>query len=882
MNSIRTFISRLKALFHQRADEREFDEEVHAHLALLTDRYTRQGMSLEEAETAAKRQLGPDTQLKETLREQRSVLFFENVLQDIRFALRQLRKAPAFTITAVLTLALGIGLNTAVFSIVHAVLLRPLPFKNADQLVMVWEQNPHRGWYHNIVSAANFNDWRKENHVFSDMALIDPFLTFNLTGSGAPVEIQAERVTPNLFSLLGVQPLLGRTFVREEGRPGSARVVVLGHALWASRYGGDRSIIGKQILLNSEGYTVIGVMPVGFSDVYSPSVDSTAQVWVSALDLSDPARDDHNYMAVARLRPGVLLKQAQAEMNSIAARLEKQYPGNKDWGVGLVRAHDETVGNSRPALIILLVAVALVLLIVCVNLANLLLARSAVRMRELAVRRALGANRRRLLSQLLTESLLLSVGGAAVGLGIATFGTKSLIAIAPIDTPGIETAGLQPVVLAYTAGIAFLTAIMFGLFPAIRLSNFELGGALKESSRSSTQTANAGKIRRILVSTEFALAVVLVVSAGLMIKTLLYMHHIELGFQPDHVLTMRVPLNDVKYNERQQAEFYHTLLERLRTLPGIQYATVSHGIPFYGWSGQGFVTQENSHPAPAEMPDANYLTIAPQYFKVLRIPIKGGRAFTEGDTQSALHVAVVNETLAHKEWPGQSPIGKRIEIAWNEASWLTVVGVAGNVRTQGPEESFAPEIYAPYTQHPWLKTPRQLLIRTNVNPLAVVPSIRRVIRELDPEQPIADVRTLEAVTLQPLALRRFLKDLLTGFAAVALLLAAIGVYGVMAYSATQRLREMGIRIALGATQHNVLATILMDGLRCGLFGICFGLAGSFGATRLLSSQLYGVKTTDPWIFASVTLILTLVAAIAAYFPARRAAAVDPITVLREE
>ncbi len=485
MSKLRIFVSRLVSLFRQHAEERELEEELEEHLALLIERNIHQGMSAKDAQIAAKRQFGRDSQLKETLREQRNILFFESVLQDVCFAVRQLRKSPAFSVTAVLTLALGIGVNTAVFSIVYAVLLRPLPFTNADRLVMAWEQNPHRGWYHNIVSAANFKDWRKDNDVFSDMALIDPFLTFNLTGSGGPVEIQAERVTPNLFSLLGVQPLMGRTFLREEGHPGSSRAVVLGHALWVSRYGGDRSIVGKQISLNSESYTVVGVMPAGFSDVYSPSLDSTPQVWVSALDLSDPGRDDHNFMAVARLRAGVTLKQAQAEMNGIATRLEKQYPGNRGWGVGLVSLHDETVGNTRPALLILLVAVALVLLIVCVNLANLLLARSAVRLREFAVRRALGANRGRLLSQLLTESLLLSLGGAAAGLGIASLGTKGLIAIAPIDTPGIETAGLHPLILVYTAGIAFATALVFGLLPATRISHFELSGALKESGRSS-------------------------------------------------------------------------------------------------------------------------------------------------------------------------------------------------------------------------------------------------------------------------------------------------------------------------------------------------------------------------------------------------------------
>ncbi len=883
MTALRTFNSRLKALFRQRTAEQEIDEELHSHLALLTERYVRQGMSSKDARAAAARQFGGATQLKEDLRERRSFPLFENILQDTRYALRQLRKSPAFSFTAVLTLALGIGANTAVFSVVYAVLLHPLPFKNADRLTMVWEQSPHRGWYHNVVSAANFNDWKKENHVFADMALIDPFVSFNLTGSGEPVEIQAEQVTPNLFSVLGVQPLLGRSFLPEEGRPGSARVVILGHALWQRRYGGDRSIIGKEISLNSENYTVIGVMPSGFSDSYSRSLDASAQIWISGLDRSNPERTAHNFIAIASLARGVTLQQAQAEMNTIAAGLEKQYPDNKGWGVGLVSLHDEVVGDSRPALLVLLVAVALVLLIACVNLANLLLARGAVRFRELAVRKALGANRRRLVMQLLTESFLLSMLGGLAGLWIASLGTKGLVAIAPVDTPGIETAGLHAIVLVYTAGIAFLTAIFFGLLPALGFSNLDLSSSLKESSRSNTEGASAGKIRKLLVSAEFALALVLVVSAGLMVKTLLYMHHIDVGFQPDHVLTLRVPLNDVKYKEQQQTEFYRSLLARLNHVPGIQFATVSRGVPFFGWSGQGFVTQENPHPALADMPDANYLAIGPQYFNVLRIPLVKGRVFTEHDTDSALHVAIVNEALARKQWPRQDPIGKRLRIAWGPPLWLSVVGVTGNVRTQGPEADFFPEIYVPYTQHPWLLTPRNLLIRTqSANPLTVLPSVRQAIRQLDRDQPIADVRTLEAVASQPLALRNFLTYLLGGFASLALLLAAIGVYGVMAYSVAQRLREIGIRIALGASQREVLRIVLGEGARLGVWGVLIGLIGSLGATRLLASQLYGVKATDPWTFGAVAFLLALVAILAAYVPARRAARVDPKTVLRDE
>ncbi|MBV8808319.1 MAG: ABC transporter permease, partial [Acidobacteriaceae bacterium] len=625
MTALRTFVSRLKTLFRQRSAEQEFDEELQSHLALLTDRYVRQGMTVKEAQAAAGRQFGGATQLKEDLRERRSFPLFANILQDARYALRQLRKSPGFSLTAVLTLALGMGANTAVFSVIYAVLLRPLPFQNPNRLVVAWEQNPRRGWYHNVVSAANFNDWKRENHVFSDMALIDPFQSFNLTGTGDPVEIRAEQVTPNLFSVLGVQPLLGRSFLPEEGRPGSARVVILGHALWERRYGGDRSTVGKSISLNSESYTVIGIMPPGFSDSYSRRQDVNAQIWISRLDLSNPVRDAHNFIAIGRLAPGITLQRAQAEMDTISAALQRRYPDNAGWGVGLISLHDEIAGDSRPALLVLLVAVALVLLITCVNLANLLLARGAARLRELAVRKALGANRGRLVMQLLTESFLLSMFGGFAGLWIGSLGTKGLVAIAPVDTPGIETASLNGIVLFYAAAIAFVTAIVFGLLPAVGFSNLDLSSSLKESSRSSTEGASAGKIRRLLVSAEFALALVLVVSAGLMVKTLFKMHHINVGFQPDHVLTLRVSLDEVKYKEEQQAEFYRTLLTRLSHMPGIQSATVSRGIPFYGWAGQGFVTPENPNPAPAEMPDANYLPVGQRYFEVLRIPLKRGR-----------------------------------------------------------------------------------------------------------------------------------------------------------------------------------------------------------------------------------------------------------------
>jgi predicted permease len=881
MRRLRVFASRLKGLFAQLSSEHEFDDELLAHIELLTERYIRQGATPTEARAAALRQFGHATQLKEEMHEQRTLAWLDNVLQDTRYALRQVRKSPVFSFTAVLTLTLGIGVNTAIFSMVYAVLLRSLPYSHPQQLTLIWEQNAHRGWYHNIVSAANFNDWSKQNHVFSDMALIDPFITFNLAGSGAPTVVTAARATPNLLSVLGLQPLLGRSFFPEEGRPGSPRVVVLSHAIWAGRYGADRAIIGKQVSLNSENYTVIGVLPVGIDGVFTRDFEGAAVI-VSGLDRSDPGRTDHNFIAIARLRQGITLQKAQAEMNAIAARLERQYPDNRDWGVGLVSLHDELVGDSRPVLLILLAAVTLVLLIACANLANLLLVRGMARFREFALRKALGAGGRRLLAQLLTEGLVLSTFGTAAGLLFAATGIRALIAIAPIQTPGIETASLHTAVVLYAAGIACVTTVLFGLVPAFGAASLNLGSALKERGRSSTGMAHTG-LRKALVAAELSIALVLAVSAGLMIKTLLYMHHIDSGFRPDQVLALRVPLNDVKYNEKQQSEFYSRLLARLAALPDVESTTISRGVPFFGWDGQGFVTGDNPDVASADMPDANVLAVAPQYFDVLHIPLKKGRLFSEHDTDAGLRVAIVNQALADMAWPRENPIGKRVKVGWTNAPWMTVIGVTGNVRTEGPEAHFAPEIYTVYTQHPWFLTPRDVLIRTRTaNPLSIVPEVRDLIRKMDPDQPIADIRTLEAVASQPLAVRNFLTCLLVAFASLALLLAAIGVYGVMSYAVAQRLREMGIRIALGATRTEVLSLVLNDGLRVGATGIVIGILGSIAATRLLSSQLYGVKPTDPGTFVLVAVLLAIVAVSAAYLPASRAASVDPIAVLRDE
>jgi putative ABC transport system permease protein len=488
-----------------------------------------------------------------------------------------------------------------------------------------------------------------------------------------------------------------------------------------------------------------------------------------------------------------------------------------------------------------------------------------------------------LLAQSLTESLLLSSAGTAVGLAIAALGTKFLGALAPVDTPGIETAGLHASVLCYAVGIAFLTTVVFGLLPALGSSHSDVSIDLKEIGRSNTPSARSGRLRRFLISAELSTAMVLAVSAGLMVKTLLHLHRVDLGFRPDHVVTLRIPLSDVRYNEKAKAEFYRTLLTRLNAAPGIKAVTISRGIPFFGWAGQGFAISENPNPAPNDRPDANYLTVAPQYFDVLRIPLADGRAFAERDSDASLPVAIVNQALAQELWPGQNALGKKLRILWNDQPWLTVVGIAGNVRTQGVDRGFAPEIYTSYLQHPWFLTPRHLIIRTAAaNALSILPTVRTIVRELDPDQPVADVRTLEAAVSEPLTLRNLLTYLLGGFALLALLLAAVGVYGVIAYSVALRLPEMGIRVALGANKGQVLHLVLNDALRLGAMGIALGLAGSLVAAHFLSSQLFEVTASDPSILLVTSVVLGAVTALAGYLPARRAADVDPLAVLRHD
>ena len=809
------------------------------------------------------------------------------LLQDLRFGVRMLMKNPGFTAVAVLTLALGIGANTAIFSVVNAVLFRQLPYRDAGQLVIVWEQNLPRGWHTNTVSAANFDDWKSQNTVFSDMAAVDP-TSFNLTGIGEPMEIEGERVTANLFTLLGVQPMRGRGFSAADDNPSSPLAAVISYGLWQRNFGGDPGVIGRQISLDGRSHTIVGIMPADFSDAYTTFFNVHGQVWVPGLDMRPRGRTEHAYLALARLKPGVTLQQAQAEMDTIASRIEHQFPENRGWSAAVVGMHDQMVALARPALLVLIAAVAFVLFIACVNLANLLLARAASREREIAMRSALGASSSRVLRQLMTESVLLAVFGGGLGVLIAAGATKALVALSPsvlfMIAPGFDVASLNGVVLGFAVLLTIATGFVFGLAPALGMSRLHSLESLKGSGRGTSVDARGHRWRGYLVAAEFAFAFVLVIGAGLMIRTLERLTHFDLGFDPHNVLTLRIPLRGSRYrDQRVETAFFKQLVDRVEALPGVESASVSRGLPIEGQEGMFFVTEENPNPRPEDTPAANYVVIGPNYFRTMGIPLRQGRPFAEADTGASQRVVIVNEELVHAYWPRQNPIGKRLKTGRDpQLPWLTVIGVAGNVRTEGPDAGLEPELYVPYTQPPWLLDPRHLVVRTAGDRLAMAQSVRRQVTALDDSVPIADVRPLDQVAGEPAALRQFLMTLLAVFASLALVLAGVGIYGVMAYSVAQRTQEFGIRMALGAQRGSLLRSVVKQGVLRAIMGLAVGALAALELARFMTSLLFHVQPTDPPTFVIVGALLFGLALLASYIPARRATRVDPIVALRYE
>lgn len=821
----------------------------------------------------------------------------ETLLQDIRYSLRMLRKSPSFTAVAVIALALGIGATSAIFSVVHAVLLRPLPFKDPARLVRIWGKYDAQGIPKNWISGPELLDLKEQSQSFEDISAYQSDGE-NLTGSGDPVRVKSASVNAGFFSILGIAPKQGRTFTEEEDQPGRERVALISDALWRNRFASDSALVGQTLGLGGNTYTVIGIMPPGFH------FPDQADLWIPlAIDKADPGnRGNHGLEVVARLKPDVTPEQAQTDLTNIGATLEQRYPinyANSGFGFYDVSMLDEIVGNIRPALFILLGAVGFVLLIACANVANLLLARAAAREKEVAIRAALGARRGRLIRQLLTESVVLAVIGTAVGLALAYLGVKLFAVLGPRDIPRIEEIALDTRVVGFSVLIAVVTGIAFGLAPALQISSPSLHDSLKEGARGST--GRRQRLRGALVVSEVAIALVLLIGAGLMIKSFQRLLQINMGFRTEQTLTMHLALPSTKYKDTTQVNsFYRQLLDKIKALPGVESAGAISSLPLSGAYSSGTTGVE--HPDNEEgfknfrgVPyiEADRRTVSADYFKTLGITLKEGRLLTEADNENAPPVAVVDEAFAKRFWPETGAVGKRFVYRFNNGTniqWGQVVGVVSHVNHYGIDEvkkyGLTPqgreEFYYPYSQAPFPVSEMYIAIKTSVDPLSLTGAVRSEVLSLDPSQPIYDVKTMDQLASTSLAQRQLNMVLFASFSGIALILAAVGIYGVMSYSVTQRTHEIGIRMALGARQRNVLGLVVWQGMSLALIGVVVGLGAAIGLTRLMASLLFGVSATDPLTFAAIAVILTVVALAACFVPARRATRVDPMVALRYE
>jgi predicted permease len=802
------------------------------------------------------------------------------LLQDLRHGLRMMLKRPGFTAVAVLTLGVSIGVNTAVFSVVYAALVRPLPFAEPERLFLAAAENK-RGGAAGVrgVAPADFVDWRAQSQSFDGLAAYTGG-GITLDGGGAPEMISGARVSDDFFPLLGVRPALGRTFAPEEFGAAGESSIVLSYRLWQRRFGGDPKVLGARLpLVGGASATVVGVMPKDFK------YPSFAEVWTPLPRESGELlqRTSRYFSVVGRLKDGVTQAQAQGELGVVAARLAGAYPqSNADWGARLIPLRETMVGKARAALLILFGAVLFVLAVACANVASLLLTRATARHKEMAIRAALGATRWRVVRQLLAESVLLSAAGGAAGVFLALWGVDALVALVPEELrfARLDEAHVDGAVLAFTAGVSLLTGVLTGLLPGLRVSRPDLGEALKETGRSATTGLRLKRARGVLVVTEIAVTLVLLVGAGLLVKSFARLQQTELGFEPRNLLTMVVGAPSQLYGQTEQrADYFRRMQGRLAALPGVRGVALTSSLPLdwvlnfsYGVEGRGA--------RPGDEPQADYSSVSPNYFDVMKIPLRAGRGFDERDAAGAPNVALINETMARRVFPGEDPLGKRIRIDYMERRvTLEVVGVVADTR-QAVSEATNLQIYDCYLQRPWLSS--AFVVRTDGDPKGLAAAAQKAVREVDSNRVAANVKTMEQLLSESVAQPRFYTQLLSAFAALALLLASVGVYGVMSYSVSQRTHEIGVRVALGARGRDVVGLIVGQGMLLALVGVAAGLAAAFALTRVMSGLLYGVSATDPATFAGVSLLLASAALLACYVPARRATKVDPMVALRYE
>ncbi|HVG35488.1 MAG TPA: ABC transporter permease [Pyrinomonadaceae bacterium] len=886
MSWLRVLAHRLRAVSMKRRLDRELEEEIRSHLEMQIEEHVQQGMSPEEARFAALRKFGGVEQVKEKYRQRRSLPVVETTFQDLRYAARMLRKSPLFAVIAIFTLALGIGANTAIFSVVNAVLLRPLQYPNAERIVAIEELNEKGSRVQ--VTPANFLDWRAESKSFEHLAAIHA-RTSNLSAADESKRINLAMTSANFFQVFGLQPQMGRFFLPDEERAGHDAVAVLSYGLWQRHFGGDPSLVGQSIMLDGQPYTVVGIAPAGFQ------YPDRTEVWIPPYQLVPTlgpqmdiqrARGFGFLSAVALLKPGVSVKQAHDEMTAITARLRQQYPetNNKRFD-RVVSLQTHLVGESSMALMLLLGAVALLLLIACANVANLLLSRAAARHKEIAIRLALGATRLRLVRQLLVESVLLGLLSGMVGLLLGWWGVDLMRRLLPVDFPRAQDIGIDLRVLGFTLLVSLVTGIVFGLVPALQSTNPDVNESLKESVRGSTGGRSRNRVRSLLIVSEVALSLVLLIGAGLLFRSFLRLQAVELGFRPQNLLTFRLTPSGANFREDPQyINFYSQVAERIKTLPGVDSVGMINTLPLVKGPTTAFRVEGRPLLTQDKWPGVNYRNVSPDYFHAVNAPVLKGRSFDAHDDASSPLVVLVNQSLVRRDFEGEDPLGKKINFGGTRPDgqpiWFEIVGVVADVRSLELNAEPTPEIYTSYMQDPFAGM--SFVVRSQVEPESLIPAVHEAVRQVDKAQPVAEVRKMEQIVSEAAAQPRFNSLLLGIFASIALLLAAAGIYGVMSYSVTQRTHEIGVRMALGAQTRDVLKLVVGQCLRLTLVGLGLGLVCAFALTRVMATLLYGVKPTDPWTFASGALLLTVVALLSCYLPARRATKVDPLVALRYE